>query len=90
MQIMSHVTYSQAVLVTAAANCPATSAGIHWQQAGSSVTMSVAVVERDLRASAALQIILGAEHAVSRVNWKLVLNAPRMEIDAERQKHLCV
>ena len=52
--------------------------------------MSVAVVERDLRASAALQIVLGAEHAVSRVNWKMVLNAPRMEIDAERQKHLCV
>ena len=46
--------------------------------------MSVAVVKRDLRAGAALQIVLGAEHAVSRVNWKLVLNASNMEIDAER------
>jgi S-adenosylhomocysteine hydrolase len=35
MQITSHVTYSQAVLVTASANCPATAAGMHWQQAGS-------------------------------------------------------
>ena len=59
-------------------------------QATRFTTKSVAVVERDLRAGAALQIILGAEHAVSRVNWKLVLNASNMEIDAERQKHLCV